>query len=744
MTRRHRLTHRSLLLAGSSLLCALGPPALAQTASDDSLEVVIVTAERRETSLQETPVAIEVLSGDSIEKAETRSIEGITTMFAGLQYNAGNRDQARLSLRGNTTNDDSAGTDQGLGYFIDGIYQGRSFLLNQNLPDVERAELLRGPQGTLWGHNITTGSLNITTRDPTTVPEASAKVTLGNYHRQDFTARIAGPVHGEELLGQLSVQSENADGYTHNIQTGHDVNATDVKTVRGKLKWLPNEKFDAELSTGYQINKSFGSGQSLAVADTSPFLTLPTQDQTAGPDGQFDTRLLTASLEMNWALANNLKFSSLTGLIDFKGQNDDFSLLPVPTYLGGVIRDADLANKQYTQEFRLAGDPNARLIWQVGAYFYRADDSKIEDWEEFSSTTSPTAHSGFIGEGTVLNNYIRQDSIANSYALFGQATYALTDVFHITAGGRYSYVEKDNYVENIGDEGPVFLKEPSYIARHKSDWDSFTPKLTLDATFNDIGTFDSLMLYASGAKGWKAGGYNPGTTYAEATTPFQPENVYSYEAGVKTLFLDSRVSLNLTAFRAEYQDLQTLVITVGGAGATVENASVTTDGIEVDGRVKLARWLDLSFGYAYYDAAYDDDAVLQGESVAGNAPVSTPENNLTLGLNAAWDLSTGSAVLADLGYTYRSDFEVDGRNAILAAVPEARKYTKQELLNGRLAYRRDTMEVSIWGRNLLDDVYFYGLGDLAGIFLYPEPGSALGGLRGAPRTYGVSFSWDFK
>ncbi len=201
---------------------------------DISLEEIVVTAERRETTLQSTPAAIVALTGDSIESSNINNMNELTLTTPGINISGINRNQQYIAMRGNVTEGGDVGLAQSIGFFIDGLYFGRSNLFNQNLSDIERVEVLRGPQGQLWGHNIVGGSINVITQDPTQEREGDLKITAGNYDRREISGRFAGGL-SDNVAGQISFTSEDSDGYVTNLDGGQKLGSEDVYLVRGKL-----------------------------------------------------------------------------------------------------------------------------------------------------------------------------------------------------------------------------------------------------------------------------------------------------------------------------------------------------------------------------------------------------------------------------------------------------------------------------------------------------------------------------
>ena len=768
----------SAAILGVLAICVAIPAVYGQ-----ALEEIIVTAERRETSLQDTPIAISVVSDQQLEKAEARHLSDLLNLTAGLSFEAINPDQSRIGMRGLITIDDSAGTDQSTGVFVDGQYFGRTMLLNQNMTDVERVEVLRGPQGTLWGHNVVGGSINIITKDPTHEYEAVARFTAGNHGRRDFSGRLAGPI-SDNVLGQISVASENTDGYIRNTNTGNMLQQKDILTLRGKLIWDASENTTVKLSVAQENNDSYGHALTTvafsesALSPVIPLLTHKNSPEVVDQfsDGDYDTDLMTVNLVIDWELANGLSLTSQTGVIDFEANNDDNNFFSFPAELGFIDRDVRLEDETISQELRLANDSGDRFIWQVGIFYYDNDSYKQEDWLRSTPSPGPPEFGNPTFACIALRvcradqfNLLRQQVKSETWAVFGQATYAVSEHFKFTFGARYTDVEKTSFSNVTGDFSPVFLQDgppecfpgdPNFMFRacgfateHTSNWDDFTPKVVLDFPYDDVGPFDSIMPYVTVSRGWKAGGYDPGTTAAEAITPFLPEEAWNYEAGIKTTFADGRVNLNATYFNTEYDNLQIISVAATGPGIITENADSEIDGLELDMLASLTDWLDISAGATFYDSHYKEGSMSSGDDIGGNTTVSTPDSTAFLGWNMQWTLDNDMQFSFGGSYAYKDEVFFDPTNDTFDPLSEAQKYTERSILNANATLGWDNWEFTVWGRNLLDDVYLASGTGFAGFYTihiadggtlpgWPTRANVQGNLQ-EPLNYGVTVKYSF-
>ena len=756
------------------------------------LEEVVVTAERRETSLQSTPAAIVALTGESIESAGINNLNELTLTTPGISISGINRNQQYVSMRGNVTEGGDAGLAQSIGFFIDGLYFGRSSLFNQNLSDIERVEILRGPQGTLWGHNIVGGSINVITKDPTEELEANLKVSTGKFSRREVSGGISGGL-AENVAGSLSFTSEKADGYVTNLDSGQDLNSEDVYLVRGKLVWDVAENLTAKLTGTYQKDTSgmnarvFVPGPDAVMKLAPPPVPVPpeallvfeipenyeeeTYQRSAIGTNDFETKVL--SLSLDYTLDNGITLSSLTGRIDSSGFVDNFGFFPFPESYGKIERDHGYEDEAFSQEFRIAGESES-VFWQAGVYYYNASNVQAQSTGNWGlrftrgGSNNVADQEGNNDGETRYQDYA--DSDTESVALFGQATWAINDQFNLTAGVRHTRVDKDFFTRIDGephrrwfarrdlDCSSVDAPEPVYclIERNESyEWTDTSPKVTLDGSWDNVGPFDTLMAYATYSEGWKEGGFQSPNSSIQPVDLFRidPESAENREIGMKSTFWDGRGTFNLTVFNTEYIGQQT--------GQIVDDQLLTfnldseIDGVELDGALALADWLTVTYSAAFYDSEYGPGASIgpnPEDSVAGNNTVFTPDQSYTIGWDASRALSNGAELFFTGSYSFTDGVESDPDNAIAAAEAVGRdvlRFTESEILNSTLGYRKDNWEIALWGRNLLDDFVITNVASFADFWVLnawaaDDPNLAVfEGTPAEPRTYGVSVSYSF-
>ena len=757
--------------------------------NDLMLEEVTVTAERRATSLQETPAAITAVTGETIESVSINHLNELTLTTPGINIQGINRNQQYISMRGNITETGDAGAAQSIGFFIDGLYFGRSSLFNQSLSDVERVEILRGPQGTLWGHNIVGGSINVITKDPTQETEAEVKVSAGNFSRVELSGRLAGGL-ADNIAGQITFSSETSDGYVTNLDSGQDLGSEDVQLIRGKLVWDVTDQLTAKLTGTYQTDTSgmnarnFLPGPDAIITPPPPGTTAPvllrfeipenfeeeTFMGTAIGGNDIDTKVL--SLNLDYEFANGVTLSSLTGRVDSGGRVDNFSFFPIPASHGFLTRDTDYDDETFSQEFHLSGGEDSALFWQVGAYYYDATNSQFLQNRAFAprftraGAQNPADAQG-NNNGATENNTL-QSADTESLAFFGQATWSVNEWLNLTFGARYTDVDKSvrtrltgephtrlftNQAVDCNTASPRFCE---FDRTESAGWSNTSPRFIVDGQWEDVGAFDSLMVFATYAEGWKEGGFQAASSSTQDPRAFAiaPESADNIEFGFKSRFWNNRATFNASLFNTRYTGQQTVVFV--GEELRVFNLDSEIDGIEIDGNVVLTDWLTVNYSAAFYDAAYAPGASLgpnPEDSVAGNDTVGTPETSYTVGWNAGKTLKNDMEVFFTGSYAYSSELESDPDEPLQAADAAGRdlfRFTESKMLSASLGLRRNNWELSLWGRNLLDDFVITNGASLSDFWVlnaWNADVSAIEvfeGTRTEPLTYGLSFTWGFE
>lgn len=537
------------------------------------LEELVVTAQRRETLLQTTPVAVTALSAEGLEARQVRSTLQLQNFVPNLQMQPGNSSPTTLTLGLRGVGEQSGGiatTESPVGVYMDDVFQGRLSGTNVQFSDIERVEVLRGPQGTLFGRNAQAGTINIISRTPGNETYGSASLGYGNYDRVLARGSIGGPLVEDTLAGSLAVvYLDQGRGTKVNPTRGVREDKEDSFAVRGKLRFLADERFDGVLTVRH--NRDRNDGLVLAPVDAATLQPiLGTNWSTRQPIESFGSVDATA-VSLNMAF--DLGFAELRSITGWQEIDDGWrfdlsggAVRPGDVIAAGLDRTSRITQDQWTQEFRLSGlSFDDRLNWIAGVFYYTEEaEQTVNDVLNFPAGFSVTPP---------VRNYTTDNE---SWAVFTQGSFALTDALSLTAGLRYTTEDK----EIEGSFDAPFADKTSYSA--------WTPRLGIEYTVSD-----DVFLYASAARGFRAGGYSGfGGSAVSIATPYEPETVWSYEVGSKLDLFDNRLRVNVAAFYAAYQDLQAqILITTDQVAAlpVIQNAfDLDVWGLELEAEAIIA------------------------------------------------------------------------------------------------------------------------------------------------------------
>lgn len=717
-----------LALAGLATAAAAATPAI-----EAALEEVTVSAARREQSLQDVPMAVTVFGADEIRTRGLAGIGSIGQRVPGLAISQPTRNSTNFSLRGAGSLVRNPGLDQPTALFVDEVYVGQGSAIEFDLFDIERVEVLRGPQGTLYGKNVVGGAVNVITRQPTAEPRALFEVTAGRFGRLDANGVVSGGLGSDELSGQLAFSHRSSDGYTTNLITGNNAEQEDTSSVRGKLRYQPSDRVDITATIQYARDKSTGIERVLR-GDTLDFVGELPNDHTAvtNEDGRYDRELLALSLygvfETDWG-----KLTSVTGYRNndnrfFDGDNDG-----TPLTLVHFLYQLDDA-RQWSQELRLSGS-SERFDWVAGLYYLNIEFAQNDAVQIAGAPGSLAAIvlTNRLGVNGAIERF-GQDITTDSYAVFGQLDYRLAPELKLSVGGRYTYEEKsgNTYCASIGQQCLAI-----YNVAVSKNWSAFTPRVGLE--YKPV---DSALLYATASKGFKSGGFMTGyPTPVGVDSAFAPEYAWNYELGLKSRWLDDRLQLNLAAFHTEYTDMQVRQVTGTGTLLAGNAGSAKAEGIELESVLSPVAGLRLFATYGYLDATYQR-FVLQGANYSGNRMLLSPEHSVSAGISYDWQLGSGGSLSLSSDYQYKSKVYFGPEN------DESSADDLSGVLNASLIYTRpdERWEVSVWGRNLGDSRDYVQASNLG--FFYQPAAAFLGKTRSTvagrltpPLTWGVTFRW---
>jgi iron complex outermembrane recepter protein len=728
-------THGGALAAAAAAL-ALTPTVYAAQAEPRTMaiEEIIVTAQRRDESLQRVPIAVTAFDTEALEVNQIRSIDEIAMRTPGLVSTPRNPAQPLYFIRGIGSNLIDAGAEASVVVFIDDVYIGRGGGMNFDLFDLERVEVLRGPQGTLFGRNVVGGLIHVVSRKPTEETTARIQGVFGNYDRLNLNASFGGALT-EQVFANFAVSSTERDGYVRNATSGNRLFNENNRAARGQLRFVPNDRLDVLLSADVTRDRTNGDPRKvLGIGDERDISSPDPLTVEAREDGFQNRDLWGASLNVQY----DTGFGDLTSITAYRSLDysflSDFLGVPVTPATIGSLNWIDEESFQFTQELRLAGTAmDERLDWVTGAFYIREDTERLDLLQQDFDAATGGAAIGLSGQVA-----FPQENVTDGYAIFGEVTWHASDRLRLTAGARQSWDRKRVHLQGIDvTQTGLPLKPPplqqEFDIRSSERWDAFTPRFAISYDLTD-----DVMLYTSAARGYKSGGYQGiPTNGLSASTPYDPEYAWSYEVGVKSQFWDNRAQLNLTGFFTDYTDLQVSQL-IGADQVVVGNAAdAEVKGIEVEWAAVLTPNLRFTGSYGYLDATFEtfDAPPASGGDLSGNRLSRSPKNKLNLAMQYEARAFADWNVLARVDWSYTDEFFFDPRNRVAPAGGD--RQGSYDLLDARLALVRDdgSLELALWGKNLTDELYKTYIGVFA-------PFNQAFVTFGVPRTYGATVTWS--
>jgi iron complex outermembrane receptor protein len=769
------------------------------TGASDDVDEIVVSARRRDESAQDIPVAVSVVGGEHIDNTGSFNVGRLTQLTPTLQFYSSNPRNSGVNIRGigipfGLTND---GIEQGVGIYVDDVYYSRVASATFDFLDVAQIEVLRGPQGTLYGKNTTAGAINITTRQPTFTFEGRAELTIGNLGFKQLKAAVSGPL-SDKVAARIAVSGTSRRGTIFNLTTNNWINEQDNLGIRGQLSWQPKDGLDVSLAGDFNTQNpeccaqiyvgtgttqralarqyaALAAAQGYAVPSTNPF------DRVTDVDANLNAgnKIGGAALKVKWDLDEGT-LTSVTAwrFWDWTPSNDrDFTGLPITTRSENPSQQ-----DQWTQEFRYAqsGD-NFDFLIGAFAYTQKIRTQGLQVQGPAASRwllTGALALDPTVLDGLTARNDIRLDNA--SAALFGQLSWKVTDKLTIQPGVRLNYDKKDGLYDSVVTNGAGQLvtfasADPRIVAqrgvlapqRFEAKFDDWNFSYDLTASYQ---VAPDILAYATYAKSFKSGGINlNGVPNDAAGNPLvaagtvKPENVDHFEAGLKTQYWDRKVTFNLSAFRTDVGNYQALVTNgqLGVLRGYLANAGkVRTQGLEWDFSIRPSERFNAYLNGAYTDAKYRRfvDAPCPPElsgggsgtpvappGVVGNSPANCDISGQHLPGISKWSFSYGAeantptTLFGKEGELYLG---VDGSYRTgFSSNPSPSIYTDVDgyaLTNLRAGFRTPQgLNIFLWGRNLFDVDYFEQLAIPSGNtgLIVGQPGDV--------RTYGLTLKAEF-
>jgi len=609
-------------VAWSGAASAQAVDTAAKDASAVAVEELVVTAERRATNLQDTPIAITAFSAQALEDRKVDNVRDLAGQIPNLSISRVtiSHTTQTYSLRGVGESDPIQ--EPVLAVYVDDVYIPRQIGSMIEFNDLERIEVLRGPQGTLYGRNSSAGALRVITRDPGREFRAKAEVGLGNYGAVDVRALVEGPI-SDTVSASLSYIRHQRDGVTFDPTLNHDVNRIDVDAYRAKLRWTPNEKLDALLTVNATRDRS-DSRSYIPIRQPGGGFSKRLSFSEVEPSQDLDQ--ISGSLRLTYKLSDALQLKSISAY-------GGFNLNPVNYDNDGetalIQKNLIHYNDQYvTQELQLNGEFD-RVTFTTGVFFLHERFYVERDGysRRNAQATNPVTTPGNY-------NFLRAHNITNTdaYAVFGEATWKITDRLSLITGLRWTNEKKeftfDNSILNLAGQ----VTAASIRGVSEKTWSKITPKVSVQYEWTP-----DITSYATYSQGFKSGGFdNRATRLDLATLPFQPEEVTTYEGGLKSELFDRRLRANLAVFYNDYKDLQVSFYDPAYVGSRRGNAGQATSyGVELETDAQLTQTLSAQFSVGYLFAEYDEYKGAGGAGVDadGNRLTNSPRWSLSGGLN---------------------------------------------------------------------------------------------------------------
>jgi iron complex outermembrane receptor protein len=755
-------SRRRDLVAAISLALA-SAAAAAQTESVGAIEEIVVTAQKRSESIQDVPVSIAALSGDRLAEARIDDPSALAAYVPNLQVSAPLGSSTPVfSLRGVSMSDYSLNQASPVASYVDEVYKGNIALFGVQMFDLERVEVLRGPQGTLYGKNTTGGAINFVTHRPDFTPDGYIKLGFGSDNRTEAQGAVGGSLVDDRVAGRIAFTYAKADGWFENrYPRGKNPEGADEYGVRASLLFTPTDTLDVmlRLATSEQnpINYGVYARAGEAGIGGGVYALFHSFDPVANPNvDYFRTGLDDREIESNYATDRLIRTHSAALTLDWK-ISDHYSLTSITSWDQGEMRSPEDADgsplkvieinydapdvKQYTQDLRITSTLGGSFDFIAGLYLGReelrnttdlrlyndidANFDGVLDWQDCASA---------LPIGCIVGNSFKQER--NTWAVYFDGSYALTDSLKLRAGIRQTHDEsalRDFNSQLRGSDGVVLANlipgsaDPNATSKDDFSDSALSGKLGLDYT-----TANGTLLYASYSHGYRAGAFNAQAFFSpEELTSVDPEQLDAFEVGAKSKFADGRLQLNGAAFVYKYKDQQFLDTDATTSLQVLKNIDQSTiKGMELEFVAKATDALSLTGGLGWLDTNVDK-AELRGVDLSGNELPLAPELTATLAVDWAIPISTALelALHADGSYAAKQYFDIFNTDRLAN--------DSYALLNLRAAVRsaNDHWEVAAWGKNLTDEFYFtYGLETSFGFDYFHV---------GAPRTYGVEASWHF-
>ncbi|WP_339669500.1 TonB-dependent receptor [Dasania marina] len=749
---------------GSLFILAHQPHSLANSPTTPHLqpiEEIVVTAQRREQALSTIPLAVNVINANLIDQASLHTLGDIAAVVPNLQVAQPNGEVLPLfALRGISMADYSTNQSSPIGIYQDGVYLSSNFMHGLAMFDLQRVEVLKGPQGTLYGRNTTGGAINLLSRTPDFEADGYASLSLGNYNAHEINAAYETPLIDHKLAVRLATNIARADGYSENHTPGlDDLNQVDRQSYRLSLRYQASDNIEAVL----KLNSSNSDTNAPAVIPeatlpggidvlsatlglfSQPFYVRPSDydghDANNSKNGKMAITVDGANLAVNWRL-DSVNLNSTTGYYDssydLRADSDG-----TPQQL--LELDYLTDTRQFSQEFSISSLETDPLGYIAGLYYTQDHVNTHVTYDYFHSLEAVLP--GYAPPNTGFTQEQRYQQDRQSLAVYGQLDYQLSDALSLTAGLRYSRDRNKQFNVNtsIGNYAGVPLvglipltvpydANAAYPSQRITDeeWTG-TTKLAYQLS-------DEHMLYSAYSRGYRGSAFNGAAVNdASELNPVDPEYVNAYEVGAKGQWFDGRLQYRSALFYYDYRGLQ--FINIVGTRQLLESADrASIKGLDLELSAQVTEQLSLQAGLGLIDSEFKKginlDAGGQSWDLSGNELANAPAINANLSANYQWLIKQGQLDFF-INYQFIDDqwFTAFNNTAGYDSIGQS----NYSLIDGRISFSPSESDVTValWGKNLTDQEYkLYGI-NLSEAFGYNYT------IRGAPRTYGIELSTTF-
>lgn len=753
----HRIDVRTRALFGTALGTVLtlatpahaqeqGAPTAQERPTSGGLNEIIVTAQRRAENLQQVPIAIAAVTAEMLENTGVDSTDTLTQAVPSVQFSRSGP-SGLFFVRGVGTTNASGGEEGSNAFYVDGVYIPDLAGTITNFNNIERVEVLKGPQGTLFGRNAFGGLVHVITKEPGDTLEASGEASLANYETVSGKLYVGGPIAENLSMDMALTGQDQGRGWGHNVTLNRNIRQEDYWGARSKLVWKPSDGVKITLGGDYY---SFDDDTAISWGLDEDFVApgglVPANSQTAY--GEVPSLTSIDMWGANLTGEFDLGFATLTSISSVRDTENHSHFDVDATPLSLLKIDYVSGTRAYQQEIRLASNDTDPLSWQVGAFYLRSKQFNQSYILGLAASNNLSPEAGI---------FIDAELVTDSYAGFGEVTYAITPSTRITGGIRWTKDERklNGTRDFVINRVPIL---PLATPPGKLSYDEFTYRVALRQDLTD-----DINVYASYNRGFKAGTYS---LQSPDRPPVQPMFIDAYEIGFKSELFDRKLRLNAAAFHYDISDYQVRSAALGVPGSAVllNAASVKVDGIDVEFEAAPVESLRIFGGATWLNSRFDKfggpgaefqapfiyplPAVCDAEGTADPGTVTgAPTGGIRTCLGDASGKQTPMApdFTASLGFSYlfpvneTSELRLSALGSYNSGYPfESDNVLKQDdffLLNASIEYRvTENWGVSLWGRNITDTEYFDQK---------ISNGIDVTTARANPRTYGVTVKFDY-